>query len=93
IATSNATVTVSQNGRILDQVKVAPGPFLIDNLSSSLLGTLDVKITEEDGSVREYQVSSTSIPFLTRPGMVQYKFNAGQLDPMGYKNVKNDFIS
>ena len=93
IATSNATVTVSQNGRILNQVKVAPGPFSIDNLSSSLSGTLDVKVTEEDGSIREYQISSTSIPFLTRPGMVQYKLNAGQLDPMGYKNVKNDFIS
>ncbi|WP_309476067.1 fimbria/pilus outer membrane usher protein, partial [Escherichia coli] len=49
---------MSQNGRILNQMKVAPGPFSIDNLSSSLSGTLDVKITEEDGSIREYQVSS-----------------------------------
>ncbi len=62
-------------------------------MSSSLSGTLDVKITEEDGSIREYQVSSTNIPFLTRPGMVQYKLNAGQLDPMGYKNINDDFIS
>ncbi|WP_272525429.1 MULTISPECIES: fimbria/pilus outer membrane usher protein [unclassified Providencia] len=92
-ATSNATVTISQNGRILNQMKVAPGPFSIDNLSSSLSGTLDVKITEEDGSIREYQVSSTNIPFLTRPGMVQYKLNAGRLDPMGYKNINDDFIS
>ncbi|MEX6398279.1 fimbria/pilus outer membrane usher protein [Providencia hangzhouensis] len=61
------TVTISQNGRILNQMKVAPGPFSIDNLSSSLSGTLDVKITEEDGSIREYQVSSTNIPFLTTP--------------------------
>ncbi|MGG4610295.1 fimbria/pilus outer membrane usher protein [Providencia sp. Me31A] len=92
-ATSNATVVISQNGRILSQVKVAPGPFSIDNLTSSLSGVLDVKITEENGSVREYQISSTNIPFLTRPGMLQYKLNAGQLDPMGYKNVDNDFIS
>ena len=92
-ATSNATVTISQNGRILDQVKVAPGPFSIDNLSSALSGTIDVKITEENGSVREYQISSTNIPFLTRPGMLQYKLNAGQLNPMGYKNSNNDFIS
>ncbi|HHR6078439.1 TPA: fimbria/pilus outer membrane usher protein [Providencia alcalifaciens] len=92
-ATSNATVVISQNGRILSQVKVAPGPFSIDNLSSALSGTLDVKITEEDGSVREYQISSTNIPFLTRPGMFQYKLNAGRLAPMGEKNVDNDFIS
>lgn len=92
-ATSNATVIISQNGRILNQVKVAPGPFSINNLSSALSGTLDVKITEEDGSVSEYQVSSTNIPFLTRPGMLQYKLNAGSLDPMGYKGVNNDFVS
>ncbi|GAB1437486.1 fimbrial biogenesis outer membrane usher protein [Providencia sp.] len=92
-ATSNATVVISQNGRILSQVKVAPGPFSIDNLSSALSGVLDVKITEEDGSVREYQISSTNIPFLTRPGMLQYKLNAGRLDPMGYKDVDNDFVS
>ena len=92
-ATSNATVVISQNGRILSQVKVAPGPFSIDNLSSALSGTLDVKITEEDGSVREYQISSTNIPFLTRPGMLQYKLNAGQLAPMDDKNVDNNFIS
>lgn len=92
-ATSNATVVISQNGRILNQVKVAPGPFSIDDLSSSLSGTLDVKITEEDGSVREYQVSSTSIPYLTRPGMVQYKLNAGRLNPMNYQRVDNDFLS
>ncbi|MTC44037.1 fimbria/pilus outer membrane usher protein [Providencia sp. wls1921] len=92
-ATSNATVVISQNGRILSQVKVAPGPFSIDNLSSALSGTLDVKITEEDGSVREYQISSTNIPFLTRPGMFQYKLNAGRLAPMGENNVDNDFIS
>lgn len=92
-ATSNATVTVSQNGRILSQVKVAPGPFSIDNLSSSLSGVLNVEITEENGSIREYQIASTSIPFLTRPGMVQYKVNAGRLDPMGYKNMNTDFLS
>lgn len=92
-ATSHATIVISQNGRILSQVKVAPGPFSIDNLSSALSGTLDVKITEEDGSIREYQVSSTNIPFLTRPGMVQYKLNTGRLDPIGYKDVDNDFIS
>lgn len=92
-ATSNATVVVSQNGRVLTQVKVSPGPFSIDNLSSSLSGTLDVKITEEDGSVRQYQVSTTSIPFLTRPGMVSYKMNAGQLNPFGNKDVDSKFLS
>lgn len=92
-ASSNATVTISQNGRILSQTQVPPGPFSIDNLSSSLSGTLDVKITEEDGSVREYQVSTTSIPFLTRQGQVRYAMNAGRLDPLGMSGVNSDFLS
>lgn len=93
IATGNATVIISQNGRILNQVKVPPGPFSIDNLSSSLSGTLDVKVEEEDGSVRQFQVVTTSIPFLTRKGMVRYKINTGQLDPLNYREVNSGFIS
>lgn len=93
IASSNAVVTISQNGRILSQTQVPPGPFSIDNLSSSLSGTLDVRITEEDGRVREYQVSTTSIPFLTRQGQVRYTVNAGQLAPLGGEDVNSDFLS
>ena len=92
-ANSNATVTISQNGRLLTQVKVPPGPFSIDNLSSSLSGMLDVKVTEEDGSVREFQVATTSVPFLTRQGMVRYKVNTGKLDPLSYRNVDSGFVS
>jgi len=92
-ATSNATVTISQNGRILSQVKVPPGPFSIDNLSSSLSGTLDVKVDEEDGSVRQFQVATTAIPFLTRQGMVRYKINTGQFDPLNYREVNSGFVS
>lgn len=92
-ATSNATVTISQNGRILSQVKVPPGPFSIDNLSSSLSGTLDVKVAEEDGSVRQFQVATTAIPFLTREGMVRYKINTGQFDPLNYREVNSGFVS
>lgn len=92
-ATSNATVTISQNGRMLSQVKVPPGPFSIDNLSSSLSGTLDVNVTEENGSVRQFQVVTTSAPFLTRPGSVRYKVNAGKLDPLDYRDVDTGFLS
>jgi outer membrane usher protein FimD/PapC len=92
-ATSNATVIISQNGRIINQVKVSPGPFSIDNLSSALSGTLDVKVEEEDGSVRQFQVVTTAIPFLTRKGMVRYKVNTGQLDPLNAQDINSRFIS
>ncbi|MRE60738.1 fimbria/pilus outer membrane usher protein, partial [Morganella morganii] len=41
-------------------------------------GTLDVKVTEEDGRVSTFQVSAESVPFLTRKGQVRYKLAAGK---------------
>lgn len=81
IAQTNATVTVSHAGRVIYQTKVAPGPFLISDLNQSVQGTLDVKVTEEDGRVNSFQVSAASTPFLTREGQVRYKFAAGRARP------------
>jgi outer membrane usher protein FimD/PapC len=49
IAQTNATVTVSLADRVIYQSKVPPGPFVIQDLNQSVQGTLDVKVTEEDG--------------------------------------------
>ena len=51
IAQTNATVTVSLADRVIYQSKVPPGPFVIQDLNQSVQGTLDVKVTEEDGRV------------------------------------------
>ena len=48
---SPATVTVSLADRVIYQTKVPPGPFIIQDLNQSVQGTLDVKVTEEDGRV------------------------------------------
>ena len=81
IAQTNATVTVSHSGRVIYQTKVAPGPFVITDLNQSVQGTLDVKITEEDGRTNTFQVSAASTPFLTREGQVRYKIAAGRARP------------
>ncbi|HCK00046.1 MAG TPA: PapC/FimD family outer membrane usher protein [Serratia grimesii] len=78
VAESNATVIVSQQGRVLYQTQVAPGPFSIQDLDSSVSGSLDVEIREQDGRVSRYQVSTASLPYLTRPGAVRYKFSGGR---------------
>ncbi|MDU7734715.1 MAG: fimbria/pilus outer membrane usher protein, partial [Citrobacter freundii] len=80
-AQTNATVTVSHSGRVIYQTKVAPGPFVITDLNQSVQGTLDVKITEEDGRTNTFQVSAASTPFLTREGQVRYKIAAGRARP------------
>jgi outer membrane usher protein FimD/PapC len=78
VAKTNAKVTISQQGRVIYETTVASGPFHIQDLNSAVSGTLDVKVEEQDGSVRTWQVDSASIPYLTRPGMVRYKIASGK---------------
>ncbi|PHM37217.1 outer membrane usher protein [Xenorhabdus innexi] len=78
VAKTNAKVTISQMGRVLYETQVSAGPFRIQELSDAVAGTLDVRIEEQDGSVQEFQVNTANVPFLTRPGRVQYKFIGGQ---------------
>lgn len=85
IAKSNAKVTISQQGRVIYETQVAPGPFRIQNLNDAVSGKLDVRVEEQDGSVQEYQMDTASIPYLTRPGRVQYKISAGKPSDMDHK--------
>ncbi|UNH42733.1 fimbrial biogenesis outer membrane usher protein [Moellerella wisconsensis] len=86
IAKTNATVIISQHGRIIKQTKVAPGPFLIQDITDAVQGTLDVTIEEEDGSKVNYQITAASLPFLTRQGQLLYKLTLGKTDPFGRSN-------
>lgn len=83
IAKTNATVTISQQGRILYETQVAPGPFRIQDLSDTVSGKLDVSVKEQDGSTQEFQVDTANLPYLTRPGQIQYKLALGQ--PTNYQ--------
>ncbi len=78
VADSNATVRISQQGRVIYETQVARGPFSIQDLSSWVSGTLDVEVIEQDGTTRRFQVSTATIPYLTRPGAVQYKLTSGR---------------
>lgn len=78
IAKTNAKVTVSQQGRVIYETTVPSGPFRIQDLSSAVSGKLDVEVQEQDGSVQKFQVDTATIPYLTRPGMVQYKLATGR---------------
>lgn len=77
IARSNAKVTVSQSGRVIYETTVPAGPFNIQDLRSSVRGTLDVRVEEQDGSISMFQVNTANIPYLTRPGYVRYNLSGG----------------
>lgn len=78
VAQTNALVTIMHQGQVLYQTHVAAGPFNITTLPASLRGVLDVKITEQTGEVRTFQVATSSLPYLTRPGQVRYHVYTGR---------------
>ncbi|MGJ3353980.1 outer membrane usher protein [Providencia sp. Je.9.19] len=78
VAKTNAKVTVSQQGRVLYETQVAPGPFRIQDLNDAVNGKLDVRVEEQDGSTQEFQIDTATIPYLTRPGRVQFKLAGGR---------------
>lgn len=63
VAQSNALITVTQNGYIIYQKEVPPGPFTIADLQLSGSGAdLDVSIKEADGSVRSFWCPTLPCP-------------------------------
>ncbi|PFH12820.1 fimbria/pilus outer membrane usher protein [Burkholderia sp. JKS000303] len=78
VARTNATVTVSQAGRVLYVTRVSPGAFALQNINTSVQGTLDVAVQEEDGSVQRFQVTTAAVPFLARTGQLRYKAAIGK---------------
>ncbi|PKH22190.1 fimbrial assembly protein [Enterobacterales bacterium CwR94] len=79
IAQSNARITVSQNGNVVYQTYVAPGPFRITDLyQTGLGGNLTVTVTEADGSVRTWQQAFSALPVMQRPGGLKYEVTSGR---------------
>ncbi|MCG0457716.1 fimbrial biogenesis outer membrane usher protein [Enterobacter cloacae complex sp. ECC445] len=78
IAKSNAKVTVRDNGYVIYQRNVPPGPFVISDLSAvSNGGKLDVTVTEADGSESQSTVAYSNVPQLLRLGQFKYSLVGG----------------
>lgn len=81
IAQSNARITIKQNGNVIYQTYVAPGPFKITDLyASGSGGNLDVTITEENGAERTFTVAFSTLPVMLRPGGWKYELTTGRFD-------------
>jgi len=87
VAETNARVSVRQRGILLEEFSVAPGPFVLDDLSpTGFGGDLTVTITEADGRQREFIVPFAANAHLLRPGRNRFSLNVGQLDEVGLQN-------
>lgn len=92
VAQSNGLITVSQNGYIIYQKEVPPGPFTIADLQLSGSGAdLDVSIKEADGIVRSFLVPYSSVPNMLQPGVSNFDFIAGRSKIYGVNN-QEDFL-
>ncbi len=79
IANSNALVQIRQNGNLLYETNVAPGPFVIDDLyPTGYGGNLSVTVTEADGSRSSFEVPYASAIRALRPGVTRYGVTLGQ---------------
>lgn len=82
-ARSQAKVQVRQNGALLHDVTVPPGPFVIDDLYPTGTGAdLVVTITEADGSQHGFSIPFSPMPMLLREGRLRYSLVAGTLRNM-----------
>ncbi|MGN2243332.1 fimbria/pilus outer membrane usher protein [Frateuria sp. GZRR33] len=80
VADSNAKVTVRQNGMVIYQTTVAPGPFVINDLyATGYGGDLEVSVSEANGRVHTFAVPYASVPQLLRAGATRFSVAAGQL--------------
>ncbi|XNM62245.1 fimbria/pilus outer membrane usher protein [Escherichia coli] len=50
----------------------------MQDLRDSVSGTLHIRIEEQNGQVQEDDISTASMPYLTRPGQVRYKIMMGR---------------
>lgn len=74
IASSNAEVSVRQNGYVIYQANVAPGAFEISDLySTSNSGDLEVTIKEADGTEHRFTQPYSSVAIMQRPGNIRYE--------------------
>jgi len=93
VANTQARVEVRQNGNLLYETTVAPGPFTIDDLySTGYGGDLIVTVFEADGSTHTMAVPFASVPMLLRPGQDRWSITDGQYRSDALRNAKPYYV-
>ncbi|MEG2955162.1 MAG: fimbria/pilus outer membrane usher protein, partial [Hafnia sp.] len=84
VASSTSRITVSQGGYTISSRVVPPGPWKLDDISSTSNGNLVVTVEDDGGhkTVTEYPVAT--LPSLLRQGDYQYNFAVGQRNDTNY---------
>jgi len=79
-AQTNARVTVRQNGQVIYETQVPPGPFEISDLyATGYGGNLEVTVQESSGRSSSFVVPYAALPQSLRPGITRYVATAGRM--------------
>jgi outer membrane usher protein len=90
MAETNAHVLVRQNGYLIYDVNVAPGPFAFDDLyPTGYGGDLNVEVQEADGRIKRFVVPFSAVPQLLRPGQQRWSLSAGKVEQQNQINTPN----
>lgn len=83
VASSGATITISQAGYVLKQLHVPAGPYSIRNLDAINNGAIKVRIHYDNGQVVVRYYSVNTLPTLLRPSLSHYYVAGGIRDEVG----------
>lgn len=79
IASSNAEVSIRQNGYLIYQQNVAPGAFEISDLFSTTNSSdQEVTVKEADGTEHHFTQPYSSTAVMLRPGRIKYEITAAR---------------
>ncbi|MBC3252322.1 fimbrial biogenesis outer membrane usher protein [Serratia fonticola] len=78
IASTTARVSVRQNGSLIYETTVPPGPFRLTDLYNAGSGELQVTVTEADGTQHVSTQNISTLSVMKRPGAVEYEVTAGR---------------
>ncbi|EKT56008.1 fimbria/pilus outer membrane usher protein [Providencia sneebia] len=87
VASSESTIEVSQNGRVIYRTNVPAGPYEITDVVPLNNGdNLEVAQIGIDGSVQRFIVPFSTVDFLQRKGHLKYSLTSGQYRPSESNN-------
>ncbi|EHI5300801.1 fimbrial biogenesis outer membrane usher protein [Salmonella enterica] len=93
VASSQAQVTIRQNGSVLYQKNVPPGPFAFHDVPQLYSGDVTVEVREADGTVHRTVQAAASVPVLQRENRLRYNLAAGRYRQMnGIKGEEPVFM-
>ncbi|HDX4052091.1 TPA: fimbrial biogenesis outer membrane usher protein [Enterobacter soli] len=92
LATSSAVVRVLQDGNVIYQITVPPGPFAIrDLMPTGSRNELHVEVKNSSGQTETFIVPFSSMPSMLRPGTSDYRLNMGEVN-MRNSNDNSKFV-